>query len=100
MGERENPIGIPPSHIYAKWERLITPLAMAEQWGLQYGAQPEWGTPVAASVWCDEDGRPKASALEYANGRRIETRHRKGNYSTTFRRALGNPAAAREGVGR
>ena len=94
MSDREKPIGIPPAYIYSKWERLITPLAMAEKWGRSYGVPKDWGRPVAASVWSDADGNAKASALEYANGRRLETRHRKGSYQTTFTRALGNPAKA------
>lgn len=93
MGEqaREQPIWIKPAHIRSTWEALITPLSVAEEWGKRYGVPDDWGRPIAATVWCDADGKARASALEYANGRRLETRHRKADYSATFCRAFGSP---------
>jgi hypothetical protein len=83
----ERPVASPPARIMAVWERMITPLDAAEQLGRKYFALPEWGRPIAASTWCDEDGRLRASAIEYANGRRLETRHqRSGKFEAKFTR--------------
>lgn len=84
----ERDVAVPPARLRKDWERLITPLDSAGRLGRQYHAPAEWGPPVAASTWCDEDGRLRASAIEYANGRRLETRHdARGGWKATFTRA-------------
>jgi len=85
--ERERAVCRPPARLRREWERLITSLDSAQALGRKYHAPPEWGRPVAASAWCDEDGRLRASAIEYANGRRLETRHdARGNWRAAFTR--------------
>lgn len=59
------------------WERCFISLGDAEQVARhKYNAYAEWGMPLAASCWVDEDkGNLKLFVADYADGRRLIARH-------------------------
>ncbi len=51
------------------------------------GVPEDWGEPVEAVAWFDDDnlGTLKVLVADYANGRRVELHIRKRDYSITFK---------------